>query len=186
MDFVACSRPSTTLSWSTARTLSKAGLTGHGYSKQMKILQWKMKIIQLKWRFSNQINVFQSKQMISNQNKWCLGRPAGLGCETTCFFNEVRLKNLHLYINIAMEESSSVNKLCVLQRSLHPAAAHAALLLPGAVDAAVAASAAYNLRHRPLRLQSPDTAFDVALAHCSGEMAYQYLPRGTFAYNWDP
>ena len=59
-------------------------------------------------------------------------------------------------------------------RSLNPAAAHAALLQPGAVDAAVAASARWNAQHRPLRLQSPDADFDVALGHCSGEMMYQY------------
>jgi len=59
-------------------------------------------------------------------------------------------------------------------RSLNPAAAHAALLRPGAVDAAVAASARWNAQHRPLRLRSPDAEFDVALGHCSGEMMYQY------------
>eukprot|EP01043_Picozoa_sp_COSAG02_P017153 COSAG02_NODE_772_length_17359_cov_74.661587_6_plen_1389_part_00 len=59
-------------------------------------------------------------------------------------------------------------------RSLKPAAAHSALLQPGAVEAAVRASRQWNRQHRPLQLHSPDADFDVALAHCSGEMMYQY------------
>ena len=59
-------------------------------------------------------------------------------------------------------------------RSLRPAVAHAALLQPGAVEAAIERSRQFNLQRRPLRLQSPDVEFDVALAHCSGEMMYQY------------
>ena len=59
-------------------------------------------------------------------------------------------------------------------RSLNPAAAHAKLLKPGGADAAVHTSVRWNAKHRPLRLLSPDVEFDVAFAHCSGEMMYQY------------
>eukprot|EP01052_Picozoa_sp_SAG31_P005033 SAG31_NODE_216_length_20053_cov_9.223815_2_plen_325_part_00 len=59
-------------------------------------------------------------------------------------------------------------------RSLNPEAKLDHLLKPTALEAAVEASERWNARRRPLKLQTPDVHFDVALAHCSGEMQYQY------------